>query len=54
MDTVIIKRRWGKVPQHVHDEIQELRTETKPSRAWTNKDTRGTTQHMMMWEANHN
>jgi hypothetical protein len=39
------------VPQHVHDEIQKLKT-NKPSRAWMNEDTRGTTQHMMMLEAN--
>jgi hypothetical protein len=41
------------VPQHIRDQIQELRTETKPSGAWINKETRGTTQHMMMLEANH-
>jgi hypothetical protein len=41
------------VPQHLQDEIQGLRTETKPSGAWMNEDTRDTTQHMMMWEANH-
>jgi hypothetical protein len=41
------------VPQHVRDEIQKLSTKTKLSRAWMNEVTRGTTQHMMMLEANH-
>jgi hypothetical protein len=40
------------VPQHVHDEIQKLRT-NKTSGAWMYEDTRGITQHMMMLEANH-
>jgi hypothetical protein len=26
------------VPQHVHDEIQKLRTKTKPFGAWMNED----------------
>jgi hypothetical protein len=30
MDMVSIKRRRGNVPQHVHDEIQKLRTKTNP------------------------
>jgi hypothetical protein len=37
----------------MHEEIQELRTETKLSGAWMNEDTRGTTQHMMILEDNY-
>jgi hypothetical protein len=30
MDMVSIKRRCATVPQHVHDEIQKLKTKTNP------------------------
>jgi hypothetical protein len=52
MDMVSIKRRCGNGSTTCTWWNLEAKDKNKPSRAWINEYTRGTTQHMMMLEAN--